>query len=746
MAPGTSADGVAILGCCVKPAARRRRLRSRGALASTPARPCSSGTSTLSLPAVWSHPPCAGVADAGATSAEPPTTPPPPRPAALRSSATCVPCARLRLLSTRPPLRRRQLNRLPARERCATAGLQQSPPRALPRQPESRAEDAVSPTARQHHPQLQHTLHAHRHTQGVAKTAFLDARPELACWPVERREPSLTLRSFACTTTLANSTRSLHALRQHTIRHPAFRRRPRAPVASSAPKPIDSRHRHQAQDFVKRDPVQVQEEDSVDDAGEPLLIREHRGRAVMGKAHRLFHRRAAQVTPNILTVNVEVVATLDSAGNVVGQATATPAIGGTTLIPAAVVSTVATDAVVLPSVPSVPAVPPFPSDLNVPSVPAYPWPSGVPTVAAVAATTQAAAPESTPAASLSSVGVFPTASGFNNSTTSITSPSASSSLNSTSSRSSRSSSSSSHSSTLSSTQSSITSSATSAQTTSLAWVASSTVGGGGAGGFADPAGTGATSTPTVAPVTDAGSSGPLETPQVVGTVVGSLAGFALLLWLMLFLIKRHKQKQRGGALQLTGDDQTDREISQPMTQNAARTSFVPPSFLNRFSGASRSTVDTASTGEKSFQRISGRKLPSAFSEGMTSEQFASGRGESTMSGSSFYHDDKGWYGGPGVISKDFGESSFAKEIGDTSNTGAMGTAARVRPSPAQTPVIHHAADDVPVWGAPPRNGGDTLSPPMTPNPDFPPRGSLGRSHPSRDGSTISRSSRFTENV
>lgn len=228
--------------------------------------------------------------------------------------------------------------------------------------------------------------------------------------------------------------------------------------------------------------------------------------------------------------------------------------------------------------------------------------------------------------------------------------------------------------------------------------------------------------------------------------MGSLAGFALLLWLMLFLIKRHKQKQRRGALQLTGDDQTDRDILPPMSQNAARNSFVPPSFLNRFSGASRSTVDTTSTGgEKSFQRISGRKLPSAFSEGMTSEQFVAGRGESTMSGSSFYHDDKGWYGGPGVMTKDFGDASFAKEIGETSNVGSMGTSARVRPSPAQTPVIVQAADDAPNWGSPSRNGGDTLSPPATPNPDHP-RGTLGRSNLSRDGSTISRGSRFTENV
>ena len=232
------------------------------------------------------------------------------------------------------------------------------------------------------------------------------------------------------------------------------------------------------------------------------------------------------------------------------------------------------------------------------------------------------------------------------------------------------------------------------------------------------------------------NSTPLGTPQVVGTVVGSLAGAALLLAMLLFLIRRHKRKQRG-ALQLTGDGDTDQH--QPMAQTALRSSFVTPSFLNRFSGASRSTVESSGTGERSFQRVSGRKLPSAFSEGMTSEQFA--RTQGTLSGSSFYTDDKGFYGGSGVMSKDFG-----KEVGETSNTGTVARDERVMPSPARTPVIHHP-DDAPPWGTS-RNGGSTLSPPQSPNNPFAdpahvPRGTLGRSHPSHDGS---RSSRFTENV
>jgi len=184
-----------------------------------------------------------------------------------------------------------------------------------------------------------------------------------------------------------------------------------------------------------------------------------------------------------------------------------------------------------------------------------------------------------------------------------------------------------------------------------------------------------------------------------------------------------------------------------------------PSFLNRFSGASRATIDTAGGlggggGERGFQRISGRKLPSAFSEGMTSEQFA--RGEGTLSGSSFYSDDRGFYGGTGLAS----QKEFGKEIGDSENYGTIGAKERIMPSPARTPVVHHPDDEVSTWGGnrgggagrgspggPPAGG--LLSPPQSPNPNSsldlarPFKPSLGRSHYSQDGS---RSSRFTENV
>lgn len=115
---------------------------------------------------------------------------------------------------------------------------------------------------------------------------------------------------------------------------------------------------------------------------------------------------------------------------------------------------------------------------------------------------------------------------------------------------------------------------------------------------------------------------------------------------------------------------------------------------------------------------------------------------SGMTDASFYQDDNGTYGGPG-LNKEYGEG-FGKEIGDAPFAGGAGKL-NVRPSPARTPVIHHPNEN------PFDDTNRTLSPPMSPkspNPfsspsELSPRAALGRSLHSADGS---RSSRFTENV
>jgi hypothetical protein len=501
-------------------------------------------------------------------------------------------------------------------------------------------------------------------------------------------------------------------------------------------------------------------------------------RAAMTKDHRFYHRRQVGAT-KVLTV--EVVATVDTSGSPVAQETKTQAnpvvapaasavVNALDPVAAAAVSAVenglktvpplppALPAVPsapvppqpsLPQVPAVPAaqtvalpvvpsVPPFPSDLKVPP---YPYASGGSVlVAQVSSTPVTPSPTPTsvlPSSALSSAlpaslsSIFSSASNSTISSTSsfLSSASRSSALASVSASNSLSAGASSSVFALDSKTTS-SSSGSAAAFTSAAGT-SYYAGGGALGGAPDRTAGAPSQTSAAAGASASGATPPLQTPQVVGSVVGSLAGAALILAIILLLLQRHKRKR--GALQLTNDESTDR--SPPMVQDMSRNNRIPSAFLNRFSGMSRSTIDTStSAGERSFQRVSGRKLPSAFSEGMTSEQFA--RGE-VNSGSSFYQDDHGTYGGPG-LSKEMG-----KEFGSAPMAAGAGTM-NMRPGPARTPIIRHLDDDANPFDdpAPFSKTYSHLSPPQSPNPDAP-RSTLGRSLQSADGS---RSSKFTENV
>ncbi|KAI4665817.1 uncharacterized protein J4E78_003282 [Alternaria triticimaculans] len=514
---------------------------------------------------------------------------------------------------------------------------------------------------------------------------------------------------------------------------------------------VDSRYRHRAQNVPPQSEPVPQSEEKEEEPSQEDLIPELRARDSMSRGHRFFHRRAALGNTKVVTVAVEVVGTVDTSGSFIAQETMAPvtpqspdapalptaaAVAAPSPAPAPSVAPAAQQplpsapspgvpavpavpTVAAPVLPSVPAVPPFPSDLVVPTVPAYPYSTGgqvpatsdlsaspIPTGAPISIATPSAAP-----VPLSDVSFFLNSTASNAPTRS-TSSSASQFTSSSDAA--------------SSSQTSAESAFTSSTVISSD-AASTTAYYGGAGG--DASGTAAAPAATTAGISDADADtapSPLETPQVVGSVVGSLAGAALILAIILLLLRRHKRKQ-GGALQLTGDDHTDNNQSMRQAPTTAST-LAPIAFLNRFSGLSGKTAETnLSGGERSFQRVSGRKLPSAFSEGMTSDQFSRG---GTMSGSSFYQDEHGTYGGPGM-SKEFG-----KEIGDSPTNRESGPM-NIRPSPARTPVIRHPDDGNPF------SDRHYLSPPQSPNPDAPPRGTLGRSLPSADGS---RSSRFTENV
>jgi hypothetical protein len=242
----------------------------------------------------------------------------------------------------------------------------------------------------------------------------------------------------------------------------------------------------------------------------------------------------------------------------------------------------------------------------------------------------------------------------------------------------------------------------------------------GSGNFNGPANAAPTDrTGTGASGQGSGSGNSPSTSTVVGGVFGGLAGIALLLALALLLLRWYKRRGPQTQMQrLTDDDTFDtsatRSLPPPVSQ---RRSFIPAAaagLVSRFSAASKESELGSPTQERGFQKISGRKLPSAFSGGITEAEVQ--RHMHNLSETSFYRDSHGYYGGSGA---------------DLAGPSQPSEKERFMPSPARTPVIHHPYSAV-------------SSPPHTPStrPSHE-HGTLGRSLPSLDGS---RGSRFTENV
>lgn len=214
--------------------------------------------------------------------------------------------------------------------------------------------------------------------------------------------------------------------------------------------------------------------------------------------------------------------------------------------------------------------------------------------------------------------------------------------------------------------------------------------------------------------------------------MGGIAGAAILIFILLAFIRWKKRHQ--SMLQLGSGNEgagagaaTSRDGPPPSQPSGGMTerrslAFVPSALANLtgLKRGSRQTDRTVSTAEseRGFYRVSGRKLPSVLQTG--GDGYGGGINEpNTLSGSSFYRDSQGFYGGSG--------------------TAAAGTSTRpesgvpvMRPSPARTPVTQQG----------PFSAAAAAPAPLTPPPPRPDL--VGRSHPSQDGSHVS--SRFTEEV
>ena len=212
---------------------------------------------------------------------------------------------------------------------------------------------------------------------------------------------------------------------------------------------------------------------------------------------------------------------------------------------------------------------------------------------------------------------------------------------------------------------------------------------------------------------------PPPTSAVVGISVGSIAGAALIIFVIMALIRWKRRNVGAAALGggLTGSRGLLRggDSGREMTQRSLPYSI--PGVLASLSRSKQQAADPTDmpAQERSFYRVSGKKLPSVFEHG--GDGYTDPR-QSIVSGTSSY----------------LGDSRLLDAEGGTPTRLALGSPMRpvsgipiMRSGPARTPIT----EDNP------------FSDPPTPSTLFPPD-SLGRSLTGQDGSRVS--SRFAEEV
>jgi len=225
-----------------------------------------------------------------------------------------------------------------------------------------------------------------------------------------------------------------------------------------------------------------------------------------------------------------------------------------------------------------------------------------------------------------------------------------------------------------------------------------------------------------------GSPPPAPTSTVVGSVLGSVAGVALLVAVALFLLRWKKRQQHGIRL-LEDTNGRPRALSggpgpagSGMTDHSLP--FAIPSALAALSGKHKPQGPSlgAESAEKGFYRVSGRRLPPVLMHG--GDGFTDPR-DSMASGQTTFRDSQGFWE-PSTPSR------FAVGSPMRPESGVM----IMQPGPGRTPVQTPVTEQRPFF--------DDLDSQLTPPAGIDP---IGRSHLSQDGSRGSGSaSRFTEEI
>ncbi|KAK2757107.1 hypothetical protein FQN54_005076 [Arachnomyces sp. PD_36] len=265
---------------------------------------------------------------------------------------------------------------------------------------------------------------------------------------------------------------------------------------------------------------------------------------------------------------------------------------------------------------------------------------------------------------------------------------------------------------------------------------------------------------------DSSSSGGLGTPKLAGAVVGSIAGFAIILILILFLInrrKRHVRETRGAMLtdEPEGARSAPPRPPRPMSERFSGGPIVTTGLFNRLrqSVNSESTYET-SPSERGFQKISGRKIPSVLhtgGDGYGGGGFEKeiGRGGYAAAETNPFYKETAGYGTAaastsraGAVARQDSDSSCNSDVPlqhSVSNGSASSEVAVMRPGPARVAITNPSVNPESGYSTPAISAPSSRGDPMPSNPFARPsmRDEVGRSLHGYDGS---RGSRFRERV
>jgi hypothetical protein len=294
-------------------------------------------------------------------------------------------------------------------------------------------------------------------------------------------------------------------------------------------------------------------------------------------------------------------------------------------------------------------------------------------------------------------------------------------------------------------------------------LATPTTGGSGAGS--------STGSGPAASSTNAAAAAPasqVNTPTVVGGVVGGVAGFAVFLALIMLFARWRKHHSEGTRELRSNPDTPQRPDTGRSDVAMAEASGAPWGAAGAAAGTSRDNPFADPPQERGFQKLGGRKLESVLVSGGDGygepAQRRGGQNVFSTADSSFYRDSQGNYGGPASTTSSVYQPP--RELDATPAAGAAG-APSVPPvpdrrypgllssspgggsSPSPPPDLSTSPPDVVMMRpGPARQAVHTpaySTPPQSPTERLR-TDAIGRSHPSFDGSRGSRGSKFAEDL